>query len=87
VTVLVEPTDDGYAVVVADDGPGIPESELASLDAETETSLQHGTGLGLWQLKWGVTKLHGDLDFDTADGTTVRITVPDRGNEQNEPSE
>jgi signal transduction histidine kinase len=87
VTVSVEPTDDGYAVVVADDGPGIPESELASLDAETETSLQHGTGLGLWQLKWGVTKLHGDLDFDTADGTTVRITVPDRGNEQNEPSE
>jgi len=87
VTVLVEPTDGGYAVVVADDGPGIPESELASLDAETETPLQHGTGLGLWQLKWGVTKLHGDLDFDTADGTTIRITVPDRRNKQNERSE
>jgi len=84
VTVCVEPADDGYVVVVADDGPGIPASELASLDAETETPLQHGTGLGLWQLKWAVTKLHGDLDFDTANGTTVHITVPDRGDERDE---
>ena len=77
VTVSVEETADGYEIAVSDDGPGIPDSELASLDAETETPLQHGTGLGLWQLEWGVTKLGGDLSFDTADGTTVRMTVPD----------
>jgi len=79
VTVTVEEVDGGYEVTVSDDGPGIPESELASLDAETETPLQHGTGLGLWQLKWGVTKVGGDLSFDTSDGTTVRMTVPDQG--------
>jgi signal transduction histidine kinase len=78
VAVSIEEADDGYAVVVADDGPGIPESELASLDAGTETPLQHGTGLGLWQLKWAVTRFGGDLSFDTADGTTVRIVVPDQ---------
>ncbi|MEF8783861.1 MAG: histidine kinase N-terminal 7TM domain-containing protein [Haloarculaceae archaeon] len=78
VAVTVEQEDDGYAVVVADDGSGIPESELASLDAGTETPLQHGTGIGLWQLKWAVTKLGGDVSFDTADGTTVRIAVPDQ---------
>jgi signal transduction histidine kinase len=76
VTVAVDETPDGYAIVVTDDGPGIPDSELASLDAETETPLQHGTGLGLWQLEWGITKIGGELSFDTDDGTTVRMVVP-----------
>jgi signal transduction histidine kinase len=78
VTVTLETTEEGYEIVVVDDGPGIPASELASIDAETETPLQHGTGLGLWRLKWGVTKLNGELSFDTADGTTVRMRIPDR---------
>jgi signal transduction histidine kinase len=77
VTVTVEDRPDGYRVTVADDGPGIPESELASIDAESETPLQHGTGLGLWQLRWGITKLNGNLSFDTQDGTAVHMTVPD----------
>jgi signal transduction histidine kinase len=72
-------TDDGYVLEIADDGPGIPADELAPLDAETETEFTHGRGLGLWQLKWGVTKLNGSLSFDTNHGTTVRITVPDMG--------
>ncbi len=78
VAVAIESNEDGYTVTVADDGPGIPESELASIDAESERPLQHGTGLGLWKLKWAVTKLNGELSFDTTDGTTVRITVPDQ---------
>ena len=82
VTVAVEETTDGYELTVTDDGPGIPDSELASLDAEAETPLQHGTGLGLWQLKWGVRKLGGDLSFETDSGTTVRITVPDHEDRQ-----
>ncbi|WP_436935642.1 ATP-binding protein [Halovenus marina] len=77
VTVTVEQIPDGYRIVVEDDGPGIPESELASIDAESETPLQHGTGLGLWQLRWGITKLNGNLSFDTQDGTVVRMTIPD----------
>ena len=80
VTVSIVEIQRGYEITVADDGPGIPESELASLDAETETPLQHGTGLGLWQLEWGITKLGGDLSFETDDGTTVRMAVPDHGN-------
>jgi signal transduction histidine kinase len=68
----------GYEVAIADDGPGIPDRELESIDSGTETPLQHGTGLGLWQLKWAVTTVGGELAFDTAEGTTVRITVPDR---------
>ncbi|WP_227134704.1 sensor histidine kinase [Halorubellus salinus] len=82
VTVTLDPQPDGCVVRVVDDGPGIPDWELASLDAGTESSLQHSTGLGLWQLKWAVTILNGDLSFDTTDGTTVQLFVPDRGVER-----
>lgn len=79
VAVGVEDTPHGYTVTVADDGPGIPREELAALDAGTETDFRHGRGLGLWQLKWGVEKLNGEFSFDTGDGTTVRVAVPDLG--------
>jgi len=81
VRVTVEPRPGGFCLRITDDGPGIPEAELESLDAGTESPLQHTTGLGLWQLKWAVRALNGDLSFDTADGTTVEIFVPDRSNE------
>lgn len=78
VQLTVESTDSGCRIQIADDGPGIPADELASLAETTETPLQHGTGLGLWQLKWAVTTIGGELSFDTEDGTTVTFTVPDR---------
>jgi signal transduction histidine kinase len=76
--VTVERDGTGWRVLIVDDGPGIPSSELDSLDDGVETPLSHGTGLGLWQLKWAVTTLGGQLSFDTANGTTVEMTVPDR---------
>lgn len=78
VTVAVEPSPGGYTVTINDDGPGIPAEELVPIEARTETNLQHGTGLGLWQLRWSVDKLNGELSFDTEEGTTVRIAIPDR---------
>ncbi|WP_251331129.1 sensor histidine kinase [Haloplanus pelagicus] len=77
VTVSVEPSETGCIVEIGDDGPGIPASELEPLSTERETSLQHGRGLGLWELKWGVDTLDGDLSFVTDDGTTVVIRLPD----------
>ena len=78
VEITVDEYATGYRVSVHDDGPGIPDSELQTLDAGTETPLQHGTGLGLWQLKWGVTKFNGTLSFENNNGTTVSMTVPDQ---------
>jgi len=77
VTVTVEDHDEGYELRVADDGPGIPQGELDAVGAGTETALDHGSGLGLWQLTWAVRTIDGDLSFDTTDGTTVTIVVPE----------
>jgi K+-sensing histidine kinase KdpD len=76
VCVTVENTRQGYDVVVEDDGPGVSREQLAPVEGGTETNRNHGRGLGLWQLRWGVDALDGDLSFETSAGTTVRISVP-----------
>jgi len=78
VRVTLEAVPDGYLLTVVDDGPGIPDEEIASVSAGTETPLQHATGLGLWQLKWAVTKFNGDLTIENDGGTTVEIRIPDQ---------
>lgn len=50
-----------------------------SLAAGTETALRRRRGLGLWQLKWEVSALGGELSFESEAGTTVRILLPDLG--------
>jgi PAS domain S-box-containing protein len=65
-------------IEIADDGPGIPEYEVDTLTAGEETSLQHGSGIGLWVIYWAVTRYGGDLEFETREGggSLVRIRLP-----------
>ena len=78
VSVDVDCRPEECVVRVADDGPGIPQRELDALDSGSESALRHSTGLGLWQLKWAVVTLDGELSFETGeDGTVVEIAVPD----------
>jgi len=70
----------GWATIcVEDDGPEIPvgEREVITGDAEI-TATQHGSGLGLWLVKWTVDLFGGDLSFQTSDlgGNSVRIRLP-----------
>lgn len=77
--VLVERNADGEwaTVEVRDDGPGIPEHELAAIEKGDETPLEHGSGLGLWLVEWGVTSLGGEISFETgAEGTTATLKLP-----------
>lgn len=79
VTVGYEGLEDGSTAVftVRDNGSGIPDHELAVIERGEETPLSHGSGLGLWIVRWCATALGGDLTFDTgSDGTTVTIRLP-----------
>lgn len=58
---------------VADDGPGIPESERGPiLGGDDITQLHHGTGLGLWLARCTVEVCDGTLEYErTDDGWTI----------------
>jgi len=72
------PDGDRVAITVVDGGCGVPDAELAVLERESETPMEHGSGLGLWLINWIVERSGGDLSFDH-DGTTVVTTALERG--------
>nr|WP_303651972.1 sensor histidine kinase [Halovenus rubra] len=61
---------------IEDNGSGIPESELEPLRKEEETQVLHGSGIGLWIIKWCVTRLDGNIEVDS-DNSTVLMDIPD----------
>ena len=73
-------TEEAVELRISDDGQGIPDTDLASLEQRTETPLQHTSGAGLWLIDWIVGRSGGDLTFDSdADGTTVRMRLARAG--------
>ena len=78
VRVAVEDCDGGCLVHVSDDGPGIPPVELDVLRSGAESALEHASGVGLWAIHWGMSRLHGAVRFERSDrGTRVTLWVPD----------
>jgi len=70
---------DGVTITVADDGPGLPDSERTVLEHGSEDPLAHGSGLGLYMVHWIVTSHGGSITAATdEDGTTVECTLPAR---------
>lgn len=62
-------------IVVADNGPGIPQHERRVLTEGSESALQHGNGLGLWLVYWLVRKSRGELLYDSNDPRGSIITL------------
>ncbi len=83
VTVSARIVEGGEAVrlSVADNGPGIPEQERSVIESGSENPLEHGSGLGLWAVKWGVVRLGGELTFadNEPEGTVVSLRLPPAG--------
>lgn len=74
VSVSIRRTDDGVAVRVVDDGPGIPEETVETIRRGYETSMRHTDGLGLWLVQWVVDRSDADLAFESsAEGQVVEI--------------
>jgi signal transduction histidine kinase len=65
-------------VTVGDNGPGIDDHERAVLKRGTETPLEHGSGLGLWLVKWGTDIVGGQVTFAQNDptGTVITLELP-----------
>ncbi|WP_256393241.1 PAS domain S-box protein [Natronoarchaeum rubrum] len=79
IDVTVDDSDERIRIVVADDGPGIPDEERELLAEDREiTQLRHASGLGLWLVNWVVTQSGGELSFDESPsgGTRVVLEIP-----------
>ena len=70
--------DDRLVFAVVDDGPGIPDHEVAAIEAGRETALEHGSGLGLWLVEWGAAALGADVAYADREprGTRVTVSIP-----------
>jgi signal transduction histidine kinase len=79
VVVRGEHGESDVRIVVADDGPGIPESERAVIEVAEESPLKHASSFGLWGTNWAIRAMGGSLSFGDSDlgGTAVIITLPD----------
>lgn len=78
-----ESTDGTYwEFVVADDGPGVPDTEFEEIVDETSASqLNHATGIGLWAVNWVVNDAGGELQVGESDlgGTAVTLRLKPAG--------
>lgn len=70
---LTEWDNSTVELTVADNGPGIPKTEQEIITGEAElTPLKHGSGLGLWLVRWLLDRYGGTLSIETPpDGGTI----------------
>jgi len=79
VHVTVTAAPDNYVTVAVDNrGPAIPENDRRALRAGGESRLDHGSGLGLWLVKWIVENSRGEFrlpDDGGVDDSRVEIRL------------
>jgi len=62
---------------LTDNGPGIPDQDRRVLTGAEETSLEHGSGIGLRFVYWTVQQVRNSVEVSTdADGTTIDLLLP-----------
>jgi PAS domain S-box-containing protein len=72
VHVETEVRDGEVRMTVADDGPGIPAADRAVVfDDGDITDLQHGSGLGLWLVRWVAEAAGGHVAHERRDDWTA----------------
>lgn len=81
VTIRIDesPNTGRVEIRISDTGPPIPTDELAALNDYSETTTtMHGSGVGLFVMKWCVESLGGELKFEenTPRGNIVYFYLP-----------
>lgn len=77
VDVTITHENDYVTVQIADNGPGIPDTEVAVLERGYETPLEHTSGLGLWLVNWIIRESEGTVSFTEGKerGSVVRLRL------------
>jgi PAS domain S-box-containing protein len=78
-SVRASPNTGRVEIRIADRNQAIPDAERDALDEFAElTSTYHGTGVGLFVMKWCIESLGGELEFEERDprGNVVRLYLP-----------
>ncbi|MFB6073407.1 MAG: histidine kinase N-terminal 7TM domain-containing protein [Haloarculaceae archaeon] len=71
---------DRVTVRIRDNGPGIPATEIDAVRSGDEGKLNHGTGIGLFLVRWIVEKSRGELAFEADEGVAiVHLPAADSG--------
>lgn len=90
VEITVAADADTASITVSDNGAGVPAAEWAIVTGDAEISqLEHGSGLGLWLVRWVVEGYGGTLSRQVdGDGASVVIELPlvDTDSEADDPA-
>ena len=77
IEISVERVPNAVEIKISDDGPGLSDQDQAVFSTGIETSLIHGSGLGLWIVHWIINSHGGTSDASVSeDGTTMTISIP-----------
>lgn len=76
VSLTTELEETKVTLIVEDNGPGLPKEEIEVLEAEEETDLEHSSGIGLWLVRWIVSRSEGELLVEQKEqGTRIGIRL------------
>lgn len=88
VSIGPSPNTGRVEIRIEDGNPPIPDDELKALFAPTEkTNTSHGTGVGLFVMKWCIESLGGEIKFETRkpQGNAVYFYLPPKTPPQETP--
>lgn len=70
---------DGEIPTTTTDSVWIPDHERKPIARGSEDPLDHGSGIGLWAIKWGVEQLDGEVEFteNGTPGSVVKLYLGD----------
>ncbi|WP_255150072.1 hypothetical protein [Halorarius halobius] len=74
-------TDDGRSIRIDinDDGDGLPDLDIQTIEIGDETPLMHAEGLALWCLLWTVKRTEGTINLGSGE-STLEIFLPRASN-------